>query len=251
MHAVNKLCAPCHFHHTDPAGTGGGGILQMAQGGDVDVVAFGDIQNRLTNCKLNFIAVNEDCLAYSRTPLHAVLRTERFQEMVSRHRSIPSETQSVDTALKPVISNIHFNLKRLRYTFYDETFDVSSWGIFTLSFIVGIIGGIYGIGGGAIISPFFVTFFGLPVYTIAGAALMGSFVTSIAGVIFYQAIAPIYPEISVGPDWLLGALFGLGGIAGMYLGARLQKYVSAKAIKWMLCAVLIFTASKYTHSFFQ
>lgn len=42
-----------------------------------------------------------------------------------------------------------------------------------LCFIVGIVGGIYGIGGGAIVAPFLVTFFGLPVYTVAGATLMG------------------------------------------------------------------------------
>jgi len=45
---------------------------------------------------------------------------------------------------------------------------------------VGIVGGVYGIGGGSIIAPFFVSFCGLPVYTVAGAALMGTFVTSIA-----------------------------------------------------------------------
>ena len=52
--------------------------------------------------------------------------------------------------------------------------------------VVGIIGGVYGIGGSAIIAPFFISFFWLPVYTVAGAALMGTFVTSIAGVIFIR-----------------------------------------------------------------
>lgn len=145
----------------------------------------------------------------------------------------------------------HFNLKRLGYTFNNESYDISFWGVFFLSFIVGIVGGIYGIGGGSIIAPFFVTFFGLPVYTVAGAALMGTFVTSIAGVAFYQIIAQFYPNISVAPDWLLGALFGLGGIAGMYLGARCQKYVPAKTIKWMLSAIIIFTALKYITTFFS
>lgn len=83
----------------------------------------------------------------------------------------------------------------------------------------GIAGGIYGIGGGSIVAPFFVTFFGLTVYTVARAALMGTFVTSVACVAFYQAIAPFYPNLSVAPDWLLGALFGVGLMAGMYLGA--------------------------------
>ena len=149
------------------------------------------------------------------------------------------------------VSITHRNLRRFGYTFQGESYDVSVVGIFILCFIVGIIGGIYGIGGGAIIAPFLVTFFGLPVYTVAGAALMGTFVTSVAGVAFYSAIAPLYPKISVAPDWMLGILFGLGGMAGMYLGARCQKFVPAKAIKWMLVCIMISTALKYVVDYFK
>jgi uncharacterized membrane protein YfcA len=169
----------------------------------------------------------------------------RFQEMV---RSGGIERSGANVL--PATTVTHFNLKRLGFTFYSETYDVSFWGIFLLSFIVGIVGGIYGIGGGSIIAPFFITFFGLPVYIVAGAALMGTFVTSVAGVAFYQAIAPFYPHLSVAPDWLLGILFGTGGMAGMYLGARCQKFVPAKAIKWMLAGVMVFTAAKYILDFF-
>lgn len=175
---------------------------------------------------------------------------KRFQEMVRRRRTQGCDRQTADTSLLTAVKVTHFNLKRLGYTFYDEAFDVSFWGIFSLSFVVGIVGGIYGIGGGSIIAPFFVTFFGLPVYTVAGAALMGTFVTSVAGVAFYQAIAPLYPNVSVAPDWLLGVLFGLGGTMGMYLGARCQKFVPARGIKGMLAAVIIFTATKYVLEFF-
>lgn len=170
---------------------------------------------------------------------------KRFQEMVRQRKLDPA-----GNALPPV-KVTHFNLKRLGYTFYDESFDVSFWGIFSLSFIVGIVGGIYGIGGGSIIAPFFVTFFGLPVYTVAGAALMGTFVTSVAGVAFYQGIAMLYPSVSAAPDWLLGLLFGVGGMAGMYCGARCQKYVPAKAIKWMLAGIITLTAAKYIGEFFK
>jgi len=113
------------------------------------------------------------------------------------------------------------------------------------------VGGVYGIGGGAIIAPFFVAFFGLPVYTVAGAALMGTLITSVAGVGFYQAIAPFYPELAVAPDYPLGLLFGLGGMAGMYLGARLQKHLPAKAIKGMLAAVIVFMAVRYIAEFLR
>ncbi|MDR0478156.1 MAG: sulfite exporter TauE/SafE family protein [Desulfobulbaceae bacterium] len=143
------------------------------------------------------------------------------------------------------------DFKRIGYSFQGERYDVSVTGIMVLCFVVGIVGGIYGIGGGAIVAPFLVTFFGLPVYTVAGAALMGTFVTSVAGVAFYTAIAPLYPKLSVSPDWVLGILFGLGGMAGMYLGARCQKFVPAKVIKWMLVVILFGTAAKYVLEFFQ
>ena len=142
-------------------------------------------------------------------------------------------------------------LRRIGFTFQGENYSVPVSGIFLLCFIVGIVGGVYGIGGGAIVAPFLVTFFGLPVYTVAGAALMGTFVTSVAGVAFSSALAPFYPHLSVAPDWLLGLLFGLGGMAGMYLGARCQKFVPAKAIKWMLVTILVGTALKYILEFLQ
>jgi uncharacterized membrane protein YfcA len=171
----------------------------------------------------------------------------RFQELVRRHRQ-----QAVGSEERlPSVTNTRIGLGRVSYDFYGEHFDVPAWGIFSLSFLVGIVGGIYGIGGGAIIAPFFVSFFHLPVYTVAGAALMGTFVTSVAGVGFYQAIAPLYPDMSIAPDWMLGILFGLGGMAGMYMGARLQKYVPAKAIKWMLAAVITYTAANYIIKFFR
>jgi uncharacterized membrane protein YfcA len=176
---------------------------------------------------------------------------KQFQERVNRFRSKNEKLSRTPQKPHNPVSVTHFNLRRLGYTFYDEAFDISFWGIFTLSFIVGIVGGIYGIGGGSIIAPFFVTFFGLPVYTVAGAALMGTFVTSVAGVVFYQTIAPFYPEMSIAPDWLLGFLFGLGGMAGMYLGARFQKFVPAKTIKWMLAGIIILTALRYATVLFK
>lgn len=144
---------------------------------------------------------------------------------------------------------ISFGPTRIEYEFLGERYRVSTPGVFILCLLVGIVGGIYGIGGGAIVAPFFVSFFRLPVYTIAGAALMGTLVTSVAGVAFYQVLAPFYPAVSVAPDWQLGILFGVGGALGMYLGARCQKFVPAKLIKWMLAGIIVFTAASYIWSF--
>ena len=170
---------------------------------------------------------------------------EEFQKMVQEFRN-KNATQSL-----PAVKIKEFSLLKISYDFYGRTFTINTIGIFLLSAIVGIIGGTYGIGGGSIIAPFFISFFGLPVYTVAGAALMGTFVTSVAGVIFYQAIAPFYPNMAVAPDWALGALFGIGGIAGMYLGARAQKFMPAKIIKIILTASIFFVAGKYILGFFK
>jgi uncharacterized membrane protein YfcA len=150
----------------------------------------------------------------------------------------------------PAIAVREFSLTRISYDFYGRNFTINTLYIFILSAVVGIIGGVYGIGGGSIIAPFFISFFGLPVYTVAGAALMGTFVTSVAGVAFYQAIAPFYPGMAVAPDWLLGFLFGIGGTAGMYFGARAQKFMPARIIKMILAACIFFVAGKYILNFF-
>lgn len=135
--------------------------------------------------------------------------------------------------------------RRLVYRFQGEDHSCSTPGIFLLSLIVGVVGGVYGIGGGAIIAPFFVAIYKLPVHTVAGATLMGTFVTSIVGVLFYQVVAPYYGQMSVAPDWLLGGLFGVGGFFGMYLGARMQRFVPAKWIKVGLAVLLVYLAVRY------
>lgn len=147
------------------------------------------------------------------------------------------------------VLNQRFNLTSISFSFNNEQYRVASFPLIGLSLVVGMIGGIYGIGGGAIIAPFLVTFFRLPVYTVAGAALAGTLFTSIVGVAFFQILAPLYPEMAIAPDWLLGLLFGLGGSAGMYFGAKLQRFVPATLIKSILVFATLFTAIHYLNIF--
>ncbi len=184
-------------------------------------------------------------LVARRTPGGAAGAEERFQRLVADFRRRGADGEPI-----PRVVVRHFGLGRIHFEFYGETFAFSTLGVFVLSLVVGVIGGVYGIGGGAIIAPFFVSVFRLPVYTFAGAALAGTFITSLAGVAFYQAIAPSYPHLAVAPDWPLGLLFGLGGAAGMYCGARAQKHVPAKAIKVMLAAVIVVVGGRYVLGFF-
>lgn len=133
----------------------------------------------------------------------------------------------------------------IRYSFNGCRYCLSVPRLFAFCLLVGLVGGIYGIGGGAMLSPFLVAFFRLPVHTIAGATLCATSLSSIFGVLFYMLLAPFFPSCAVAPDWGLALLFGAGGFAGMYCGARCQKYVPAKCIKLMMLLVLLGTAFSY------
>jgi uncharacterized membrane protein YfcA len=148
-----------------------------------------------------------------------------------------------------VVSNVSWNLRRMEFDFSGELVSFSVPALLSLTLVVGIIGGIYGIGGGAIIAPFCVSILHIPVFTIAGPALFGTFMTSIAGVFFYSTI-PLNSGQTAPPDWLLGFLFGVGGLLGMYLGARCQKYVPERMIKAILALVILVVSLKYIVQFF-
>ena len=81
------------------------------------------------------------------------------------------------------------------------------------------------------------------------AVALSVLTTSIAGVLFYSVI-PAASGLPVSPDWALGALFGVGGFAGMYCGARLQKYVSQKFIKILLGLMMNYVAFSYIRQYF-
>jgi len=146
------------------------------------------------------------------------------------------------------VEEASIEMKTTRFNFKGAMYSFATPKLLGLALAVGIIGGVCGIGGGSIIAPFLITFFRLPVYAIAGAVLLGTFVSSLAGITFYSLI-PINGAVTT-PDWLLGILFGAGGLVGMYLGARVQKYMPGRWIKLMLGTVIIIVASKYILRFF-
>jgi uncharacterized membrane protein YfcA len=120
--------------------------------------------------------------------------------------------------------------------------------VFLLALGIGVIGGAYGIGGGALMAPVLVGVLGLSVHAVAGATLFGTFVTSVVGVLLYQFM-PAPAGMETRPDWLLGLMFGIGGAGGMYLGVRTQKYISQRALKFGMATVLAVLASSYIVGF--
>lgn len=149
----------------------------------------------------------------------------------ARRRSTPTHSRGA------TVRSLHADWQHMQFDLGGQVYGFSVPAMLALAFVVGIIGGTYGIGGGAIIAPFCIAIFRLPVTLVAGAALAGTFATSVIGVIVYSVL-PLPGGGHASPDWALGTMFGLGGLAGMYLGAATQKHVPQRVLKVGLGLVL-------------
>ena len=77
--------------------------------------------------------------------------------------------------------------------------------------------------------------------------MIGTFLTSVSGVAFYEILAatPLGGQVAVAPDWLLGTVLGVGGLAGTYTGARLQRFMPDFWIRATLGILVTLLALRY------
>lgn len=116
--------------------------------------------------------------------------------------------------------------------------------VLALGLAVGVLGGVYGIGGGAIMAPVLVAAMGMPVHAVAGATLLATFVTSAVGVGVYSVL-PGPAGTPFAPDWPLGLLFGAGGLIGNYGGAAAQRFVPEGVLRAGLALLVGAMAAGY------
>ncbi|MFC9876279.1 sulfite exporter TauE/SafE family protein [Nocardia salmonicida] len=114
----------------------------------------------------------------------------------------------------------------------------------TTALLVGVVGGVYGIGGGSLLSPILVGR-GVPLAEVAPAALTSTLVTSIAGAATYLGIALATGGTGIAPDWATGLSCGVGGLVGGYLGAHLQPRLPERGLRFALGGAAIATAGLY------
>jgi len=136
---------------------------------------------------------------------------------------------------------------RVRLCLGGLEYEYRPWLVAGFALLVGVVGGAYGIGGGALMAPVFISVFRLPVHAMAGANLLGTMAASLLGIVYFTVLGPALagPGVAVRPDWLLGGLFGLGGLAGIYCGAWLQRFLPARAIKCLLGVLILLLVARY------
>jgi uncharacterized protein len=113
-----------------------------------------------------------------------------------------------------------------------------------LAVVVGVVGGIYGIGGGSLLAPVLIAC-GFSAYEVAPATLLATFLTSIAGIATFEVLQFTHGG-SAAPEWILGVSMGLGGFLGSYAGARLQSCLPEASIRRLLGLIACLIAARYT-----
>jgi uncharacterized membrane protein YfcA len=115
-----------------------------------------------------------------------------------------------------------------------------------LAVVVGCVGGIYGIGGGAFLAPVLIGSGRRP-SEVAPATLAATFVTSAGGVIAFTILS-LHQHTSVAPDWPTGIALGLGGLAGGYTGAHIQGRIPDVLIRRLVGVLVIAIGAYYLSS---
>ena len=95
---------------------------------------------------------------------------------------------------------------------------------------MGLLSALFGIGGGIILIPILVTFFGFPQQLAAGTSIAVMGPIALVGAIRQSRTGPT--------DWRMGARFGIGAIPGAIIGAAVALWVSGPVLRTAFAVVL-------------
>ena len=111
--------------------------------------------------------------------------------------------------------------------------------LLVVGFAAGVVGGIYGLGGAALVVPWLVSVERLSVRDSAGPGLVVTLTTSAIGLATFTAAAAAGVGEAAAPDWSAGLALGLGGAAGAVVGARLQPRLPVALLRTVLAIAAI------------
>lgn len=133
--------------------------------------------------------------------------------------------------------------KDVKITKYTRTFELDGetykynvplLPAFILALIVGILSGLFGIGGGTISVPAMILLFGIPVQIAIGTSMF---------IIFFISIFSASTHIFFGHIvWTYVAFFIIGSYIGGIVGARTSALFKGKTLEWFLRIVILIAA---------
>lgn len=114
--------------------------------------------------------------------------------------------------------------------------------VLAISFGVGIVASMFGIGGGLIHVPALIHIMGFPVHVATATSTFVLGITSVAGVAQYSAGDYV--------SWGLAAALGAGVILGAQLGARISQRMKGRGIVRLLTLAMVYLAARLLWSAF-
>ena len=105
-----------------------------------------------------------------------------------------------------------------------------------IGFFVGLISGLFGIGGGSLFVPMMVLMFRFPPHVAAATSMFVIFLSSILGSGMHAALGEM--------NWLLVLVLAPGAWIGGKLGAAISLRMSGKGLLWLLRITLLLLAVK-------
>ena len=98
---------------------------------------------------------------------------------------------------------------------------VDAWlpGVVLLGFAVGVLTGLFGVGGGFLLTPALKALFGVPYPVAVGTDLVQIFLTGTVSAYRHGRAGNV--------EWRLGLVLGAGGVAGAELGVRVQNALAS------------------------
>ncbi|HLR70621.1 MAG TPA: sulfite exporter TauE/SafE family protein [Pseudogracilibacillus sp.] len=113
-------------------------------------------------------------------------------------------------------------------------YNVAYMPAFILSFIVGTLSGLFGIGGGTISVPAMILFFGIPVQIAIATSMFMIFFISIISATTHIVLGHIV--------WAYVIFFVVGSYIGGTVGAKTSKLLKGKTLEWILRIVIVIAA---------
>ncbi|MDA8387318.1 MAG: sulfite exporter TauE/SafE family protein [Nitrospiraceae bacterium] len=171
----------------------------------------------------------------------SVLMTVKLVKQISKEKKLKTAAAAglADPANGGGITKVgSFSLKRMNYTILGVDYSFSPIACFFAGLTIITIATIFGVGGGFLVSPFFIDVMGFPVFVAAGS--------SVLAVMFSATVATIsYLRMHVHMIFSLLAIEIAGMVVGSILGPRLSPHINEKWLKSLLIAVLFFIGALY------
>lgn len=139
----------------------------------------------------------------------------------------------IKTKLKPIRLT---HGKRIHRAYVDEYGYTNSYSFnpiiaFLITFFVGFLAGLFGIGGGALMVPAMILLFGFPAHIAVATSMLMIFVSSIVSSITHIALGHI--------NWAVGIALIPGAWIGGNLGSKLNKKLKGDTVVIILRIILV------------